>query len=208
MHPRARGAFSGQDEAAGAEAAILGAMQAEMDRRFGPEVTGLLSFPYAGEAPEADALERVLRDFADVRLLHDKLKGRAHPADGIGARRGGRCALVQLCARMAGPSVHAALDVEEAPEGAPLFVARGGQAGVAEALRRGGFAAERVILAETAENAAAEESAQSEPGHAVRAGRTARVGPPACAEIGCGGGRRGGLRPAPFAQKNEEETHP
>ena len=45
-----------RDEAAGAEAAILGAMQAEMDRRFGPEVTGLLSFPYAGEAPEADAL--------------------------------------------------------------------------------------------------------------------------------------------------------
>ena len=42
-------------------------------------------------------------------------------------------------------------------------MARGGQAGVAEALRRGGFAAERVILAETAENAAAEESAQSAP---------------------------------------------
>ena len=34
---------------------------------------------------------------------------------------------------------------------------------MAEALRRGGFAAERVILAETAENAAAEESAQPAP---------------------------------------------
>lgn len=157
------GAFSGQDEAAGAEAAILGAMQAEMDRRFGPEVTGLLSFPYAGEAPEADALERVLRDFADVRLLHDKLKG-AHILVTASARGGAEEALCALCARMAGPSVHAALDVEEAPEGAPLFVARGGQAGVAEALRRGGFAAERVILAETAENAAAEEIAQPAPG--------------------------------------------
>ena len=81
------GAFSGQDEAAGAEAAILGAMQAEMDRRFGPEVTGLLSFPYAGAAPEADALERVLRDFADVRLLHDKLKG-AHILVTASARGG------------------------------------------------------------------------------------------------------------------------
>ncbi len=157
------GAFSGQDEAAGAEAAILGAMQAEMDRRFGPEVTGLLSFPYAGAAPEADALERVLRDFADVRLLHDKLKG-AHILVTASARGGAEEALCVLCARMAGPSVHAALDVEEAPEGANLFVARGGQAGVAEALRRGGFAAERVILAETAENAAAEESAQPAPG--------------------------------------------
>lgn len=156
------GAFFGQDEAAGAEAAILGAMQAEMDRRFGPEVTGLLSFPYAGEAPEADALERVLRDFADVRLLHDKLKG-AHILVTASARGGAEEALCALCARMAGPSVHAALDVEEAPEGANLFVARGGQAGVAEALRRGGFAAERVILAETAENAAAEESAQPAP---------------------------------------------
>ena len=156
------GAFSGQDEAAGAEAAILGAMQAEMDRRFGPEVTGLLSFPYAGEAPEADALERVLRDFADVRLLHDKLKG-AHILVTASARGGAEEALCALCARMAGPSVHAALDVEEAPEGANLFVARGGQAGVAEALRRGGFAAERVILAETAENAAAEENAQPAP---------------------------------------------
>lgn len=156
------GAFSGQDEAAGAEAAILGAMQAEMDRRFGPEVTGLLSFPYAGEAPEADALERVLRDFADVRLLHDKLKG-AHILLTASASGGAEGALCALCARMAGPSVHAALDVEEAPEGAPLFVARGGQAGVAEALRRGGFAAERVILAEAAGEAAAEESTQPEP---------------------------------------------
>lgn len=163
------GAFSGQDEAAGAEAAILGAMQAEMDRRFGPEVTGLLSFPYAGAAPEADALERVLRDFADVRLLHDKLKG-AHILVTASARGGAEEALCALCARMAGPSVHAALDVEEAPEGAPLFVARGGQAGVAEALRRCGFAAERVILAETVENAAAEESAQSEPESAAEAG--------------------------------------
>ena len=127
-----------------------------------PGGDGLLSFPYAGEAPEADALERVLRDFADVRLLHDKLKG-AHILLTTSARGGAEGALCALCARMAGPSVHAALDVEEAPEGAPLFVARGGQAGVAEALRRGGFAAERVILAETAENAAAEESAQSEP---------------------------------------------
>ena len=119
----------------------------------------------------------MLRDFADVRLLHDKLKG-AHILVTASARGGAEEALCTLCARMAGPSVHAALDVEEAPEGANLFVARGGQAGVAEALRRGG--------------------------PPVRAGHPARAGHAARAGIGCGGGRRGGLRPSACAVRTVE----
>ncbi|MGI5885734.1 MAG: hypothetical protein ACOX83_12345, partial [Candidatus Spyradocola sp.] len=148
------GAFASAADAQGAEAAILSALRAQMEERYGAEVAGLLSFPYAGEATEG-ALERVLRDFADVRLLHDKLKG-AHILLTAAARDGAVEPLCALCARLAGPSVRAALAVDAVPAGTAVFAARGGTAGVAEALRREGYAASRVILAEPLAGAAAQ----------------------------------------------------
>lgn len=151
------------DSGEGAEERLTQALQAELEQRFGAEVAGLLSFPRAGEKAEPGALERALRDFADVCLLHDGLKGASLL---FLLRAFGEAAepLCRLCAKLTQMDVCAALAMEEEVADAPVFVALGGEKGLAQALHEAGFAAEPLMLASCApdEEQAEEEAEETE----------------------------------------------
>lgn len=130
---------------------LLTALEGEMRARYGADVAGLMDFPaqeaVAGMEPEAleEALMRVLRDFADLRLVHDRLKG-ARVVCLVEAQAGVE-EIYALAARMRECGVFTALAAEAAPEAAPAEQVMRLDAGTLEqALREAGFAANNLRM--------------------------------------------------------------
>lgn len=126
---------------------LLSGLKAEMESRYGAEVVGLLSFPneVKEDAAGREALMAVLRDFADVRLLHDQLKG-AHILCTMAAPGKGEAEFA-LAQEMKPFGVRTVLRVEQKPErAAPAQVLHTGPKDFAQALRAAGFAVERLFL--------------------------------------------------------------
>jgi hypothetical protein len=136
--------------------ALLAELEAAMKARYGAEVADLMAFPAreAAQGMDAPALEealmRVLRDFADLCLVHDRLKG-ARVICLIEAE-GCQDALYALALKMKDCGVRTALACAQMPAAAPeAQVLRLTPEALGQALRAAGFAANDLRMAHARE---------------------------------------------------------